>query len=80
MYETYYDKLQPFFSQDKLQLQFMVCDSFVLSFKTQSIIEDLKNLEDLFDLSNLDENHELLRKKNKTMLVYLKLENLKANI
>ena len=35
----------------------MNCDSFVLSIKTQNIINDLKNLEDLFDFSNLNENH-----------------------
>ena len=40
MYETYYDKLQPFFGQDKLQLLFMDCDSFVLSNKTENIIID----------------------------------------
>ena len=27
--------------------------------KTQNIIKDLKTLEDIFDFSNLDENHEL---------------------
>ena len=32
-------------------------DSFVLSVNTKDIIKDLKNLEDIFDFSNLDENH-----------------------
>ena len=32
----------------------MDCDSFVSSLKTENIIKDLKNLEDLFDISNLD--------------------------
>ena len=36
----------------------------ILSMKTESIIEDLKNLEDIFDFSNLDENNELFSKKN----------------
>ena len=36
MYETYYDKLQLFFGQDKLKLHYMGCDSFVLSFETQN--------------------------------------------
>ena len=45
----------------------MECDSFVLSFETQSIINDSKNLEDLFDFSNLNENHELFCKKKKVV-------------
>ena len=31
----------------------------ILGMNTKDIIEDLKNLEDIFDFSNLDENHEL---------------------
>ena len=34
----------------------MDTDSFVLSVNTKNIIKDLKNLEDLFDFSNLNEN------------------------
>ena len=45
----------------------MDCDSFVLSIETQHIINDLKNLEDLFDFSNLNENHELFSNKNKKL-------------
>ena len=65
MYETYYNKLQTFFGQDKLHLHYMDCDSFVLSIETQSNIKDLKSLEYLFDFSIVDENHELFSKKNK---------------
>ena len=36
----------------------MDTDNFVLSMKTENIIKDLKNLEDMFLFSNLDENHE----------------------
>ena len=52
MYETYYDKLQPYFGEKKLQLHYMDTDKFVPSVKTKDIIKDLKNLEDLFDISN----------------------------
>ena len=48
-YETYYDKLQPYFGQEKLKLYYMDCDSFVFTIETQNIINDLKNREDLFD-------------------------------
>ena len=33
MYETYYDTLQPYFSQENLQLHYIDCDSFILSIK-----------------------------------------------
>ena len=59
MYETYYDKLQPYFGQENLQLQYLDTDSFVLSVSKKDIINDLKNLADLFNFSNLDENHEI---------------------
>ena len=74
MYETYYDKLQPYFGQENIQLHYMDCDSFVLSIETENIINDLKNLEDLFDFSNLDENHELFSNKNKKFVGKFKIE------
>ena len=46
----------------------MDCDSFVLSIKTENIIDDLKNLEVLFDFSNLDKSHEFFRNKNKKVV------------
>ena len=73
MYETYYDKLQPYFGQDILQLHYIDFNSFVLSMKTENIMEDLKSLEDVFDFSNLDENHELFS--NKKRKVIGKFEN-----
>ena len=65
MYETYYDKLQPYFGEKKLQLRYMDTDSFVSSVITKDIIKALKNLEDMFDLRNLDENHELVSNKKR---------------
>ena len=67
MYETYYDKLQPYFGQEIIKLHYMDCDSFVLSIETQNIINNLKNLEDLFDFSNLNKNHELFSNKKKVV-------------
>ena len=74
MYETYYEKLQSYFGQEKIQLQYMATDSFILSVKTNDINRDLKNLEDLFDFSNIDENHELYSEKNKKVLGKFKIE------
>ena len=56
MYETYYDKLQPYVGEKNLHVHYMDTDSFLLSVNTKDIIKDLKNLEDLFDFSNLEEN------------------------
>ena len=74
MYETYYDILQPYFGQENIQLHYMDCDSFVLSIETENIISDLKNLEYLFDFSNLDKNHELFSNKNKKVVGKFKIE------
>ena len=46
----------------------MDTDSFVLSVNTEDIIKDLKNLEDIFDFSNLDKNHEISSNKNKKVI------------
>ena len=42
--------------------------------KTKDIIKDLKNLENIFDFSNLDENHELFKNKNKKVIGKFKIE------
>ena len=77
MYETYYDKLQPNFEEKNLQLNYMDTDSFVLSINTKDFIKDLKSLEHLIDISNLDENHELFSNKNKKVIGKFKIETRK---
>ena len=42
--------------------------------KTKDIIKDLKNLEIIFDFSNLDKNHELYSWKNKKVIGKIKIE------
>ena len=74
MYETFYDKLQPYFGQENIQLHYMDTDSFILSVNTKDIIKDLKKLEDIFDFSNLDKTHELLSNKNKKVIGKFKIE------
>ena len=74
MFETYYDKLQPYFGQKIIQLLYMDCDSFVLSIETQNIIPDLKKLEDLFDFSNLKKNHEMFSNRSKKVVGKFKIE------
>ena len=44
MYETYYDKLQPHFGQEYLQLHYVDTDGMILSMKTQNVINDLKKI------------------------------------
>ena len=46
----------------------------ILSLKTENIINDLKILEEIFDFSNLDENHEILSEKNKKDIGKFKIE------
>ena len=77
MYETYYDKLQPYFQQENIQLLYMDTDSFVLSVNTDDIIRDLKNLGDIFDFSNLDKNHEFFSNKNKKVIGKVKIKTTK---
>ena len=72
-YETYDDKLQPYFGQELIQLHYMDTDSFVLSVTTKDIIKDLRNLEDIFDFSNLDKNLELFSHKNKKAIGKFKI-------
>ena len=42
MFETYYDKLQPYFGQENTQLHYMDTDSIVLGVNTKDIVKDLK--------------------------------------
>ena len=72
MYETHYDKLQPYFKQENIQLHYMDTDSFVLRVNTKDIIRDLENLEDLFDFSNLNEIHEIFSNKIKKVIGNIK--------
>ena len=74
MFEAYYDTLQPYFGQENLQLHYNDTDGMILSMKTNDIIKDLKSLEDIFDFSNLDENHELFSNKNKKVIGKFKIE------
>ena len=46
----------------------------ILSMKTQNIFNNMKNLEDIFDFSNIDENRELFREKNEKLIVKFKVE------
>ena len=74
MYETYYDTLQPYFGQENLQLHYIDTDGMFLSMKTKDIIKDLKNLEDIFDFSNLDKNHELYSENKHKIIGKFKIE------
>ena len=74
MYETYYDTLQPYFGQENLQLHYIDTDGMILSMKTKDIIKDLKNLEYIFEFSNLDKNHELFSERNKKVIGKFKIE------
>ena len=76
-YEWYYDKMQPYFGEDNLELHYLDTDSFIFSFKPiKSLIEDLKYFKEDFDFSYLDPSHELYSQDNKKVIGKMKLEAL----
>ena len=79
LYESFYDKLQPYFGQEKIHLHYTDTYSFIISVNTKYIIKDLKDLEDIFDLSNIDKNHELFSDKYKKVIGKFKIETPKNN-
>ena len=42
MYETYYDTLQPYFSQENLELHYIDTDGLILSMKTENIFKNFE--------------------------------------
>ena len=52
----------------------MDCESFVLSIETQNILIDIKILEDLFDFSFLNQDHELFKNKNEKVIGISKIQ------
>ena len=54
------------------QLHYCDTDSFALTINTSNIIEDLYNLKDLFEFSNMNKNHEFFTMKTKKWLLSLK--------
>ena len=79
MYETFYDKLQPYFGQENIQSHHIDTDKFVLSLNTKDIIKDLKIWKDVFNFSYLDENHEIFSNNNRRLLGKFKTETPKNN-
>ena len=78
MYETYYDKLQPYFGEENIQLHYIDTDAFVLSLNTNDINKDLKKMEDTFDFSNVEKSHELFSNRIKKVVGKFKLETPKS--
>ena len=75
MYEWYYDKMQPYFGEDILELHCLDTDSFIFSFEpNKSLNEDLKHFKEDFDFSDLDPSHELYSEANKKVIGKMKLE------
>ena len=44
MFETYYDKIQPYFGVENSQLHYVDADGMILGMNTKDIINDLKNI------------------------------------
>ena len=75
MSESYYDKTQPYFGEKNIHCHYFDTDAFILSIISKDFIKDLKNLEDLFDFSNLNENLEIFLNKNKKSNWKIKKKN-----
>ena len=75
MYDTYYDVLHPFFGQKNLQFHYIDTDGKILSMKAENIMKDIKNLEDIFDFSDLDMNQEVYSNKNEKVVGKFKNES-----
>ena len=73
MYETYYDALQLYFGQQNLP-HYIHTDAFVSSIVSKDSFEDLRNLNESFDSSNLKEDHELFSNKSKKVVGKFKIE------
>ena len=75
MYESYYDKMQPYFEEDNLELHYLDTDSFIFFFKPiKNLIEDLKHFKKDFDSSDLDPSHELYSEAKKKVIGRMKSE------
>ena len=74
IYESYYDKLQPFFGREKLQLHYMVTVSFVLNINSSKNIKNLQILKDLFDFINLNKTREIFSIKSRKAIEIFKRE------
>ena len=75
MYQWYYDKMQPYFGEDNLELFYLDTDSFIFSFKPiKSLSEDLKYFKEDFDFTDPDPSHELYSKDTKKVIGKRKLE------
>ena len=55
----------------------MECDIFILSTEFQTVVEDLKIVEDLFDFSKLDKIHDIFRNKIKKLVDKFKFDSWK---
>ena len=67
-FETYYDKLQPYFGQENIHLEYMYTDSFRLSITTSDSSKNLKNLEEFDDFTILNKNNEIFSIENKEVI------------
>ena len=64
---------------EDLELRYMDCDWFFLSFKTKDIIKDLSKEKQYFVFSELDENHELFSYVKRKVMVNVEMKLLKVS-
>ena len=74
MYDDFYNKFQPYWGIDNLQMHYTDTDSMNLSFWTPDLNNDLEYFKDHFDFSNAPKDHPLYNKSNEKVIGKQKLE------
>ena len=74
MYDDFYNKFQPYWGIDNLQMHYTDTDSMNLSFWTPDLNTDLEYFKDHFDFSNAPKDHPLYDKSNEKVIGKQKLE------
>ena len=61
-----------------IQIHLVDNDNFIVNVKCSNIIKDLQNLEDLFDVSNLNKNFKVFSMKNKKVFGKFEMKTAKV--
>ena len=67
-YETYYDKLQPYFGGKNIQGHYIDTDAFVLNLDTKDFFKNLQSFNKIFDFTNINKDLALFSYNNKRVI------------
>lgn len=75
MYDFHYNVMMKKYGHEKCKLLMTDTDSFVYHIETDNLYEDIHDLKDYFDLSNLPNDDKLYNKENEKVLGKFKIEH-----